>query len=207
MNNETLSQPTNIMTKISQDVSNFMCNLRKTLNDIVNSDKFKQWMDCFELYKRKYTKEGIDSILNTWNNYNFLDKRISALKECLYTFNDGYHYASICLLFTQIEGIINDHCNKKNSTSKLKKEINIMVDIKYSDDEDAKYFFKDVVTNFLYENYNNYSEDCPEFSRHSIIHGYDTSYNSDFYNLILLELLSVIIDVIYINKNKKYEKD
>ena len=82
-----------------------------------------------------------------------------------------------------------------------------MVDIKYSDDEDAKYFFKDVVTNFLYENYNNYGEDCPKFSRHSIIHGYDTSYDFDFYNLILLELLSVIIDVIYINKNKKYEKD
>ena len=80
MNNETLSQLTNVMTKISQDVSNYMCNLRKTLNNIVNSDGSKQWMACFELYKRKCEVDkmvidvvcgGYHTVVDT-NLYDFL---------------------------------------------------------------------------------------------------------------------------------------
>jgi hypothetical protein len=140
-----------------------------------------------------YTEENLNKILARWASINLLQNRIQILSDVISSHINRKYTLSIPALLPQIEGVLSQYFI--NSTELGKKKINIYID--YLLEGDDRYLpFKGIIIDELYKKFHWGDESMPALSRHAILHGADTNYNTEINSLKIILIFDMIVYVL-----------
>lgn len=141
----------------------------------------------------EYNDERIAQILNRWQKYSFLTKRIKLLEDSFDAYRIEKYSLSIPLMFAELEGTVADFFNiKGKSNMKLYKKY-VLDALESTQIEDYKkitkaYFMNYILTDFFH------GDKIPKFSRHAIMHGADVNFGTKVNNINLILTLDIIFE-------------
>lgn len=142
---------------------------------------------------KEYDTKELDMILNKWQGYPFLEKRVSLLIDGVKACINGQYSLSIPLLLSQLEGSVVDFFNieGKSNMNKYKQYTLELLDNFQIDDYGriAKtYFMQYILAEFFH------GDNIPKFSRHAIMHGADIHFGTQVNNINLILTLDIIFE-------------
>lgn len=142
---------------------------------------------------KEYDTKELDMILNKWQEYPFLEKRISLLSDGVKACINGQYSLSIPLLLAQLEGSVVDFFNiegKSNMNKYKHYTLELLDNFEiYDYGKIAKtYFMQYILAEFFH------GDNIPKFSRHAIMHGADIHFGTQVNNINLILTLNIIFE-------------
>ena len=152
-----------------------------------------------EIFVSFYTPERIKEFGQRWAGYGWLANRLPILREALANHIEERHHSAVCLLLPQIEGVLRDALgtkpNRENSVGLIRG---------YQLATAAGKFFADVVMETFDPDS---AAPIPELSRHAILHGKATDYDTPTHSLKVILFTDIILSSIEEDRNNPPEDE
>lgn len=158
-----------------------------------------------EFMVTRYKGKALERILERWGERRWLRPRFTILEQIVAGHRHGLYFLTVPVGFAQVEGIIAEGfghqgiMKKEHYTNYLEQ----LLDEPRSEHRAMKNFLLNVVLQrFVWG-----MQEASEFSRHAILHGYDTRYGTEQHSLkviLLFDYIQAKFGYVSVGKGRSY---
>jgi hypothetical protein len=161
-------------------------------NETLRPDQVRVFID--ETFIEYYSDEKISQLLKSWEEKEWLEKRIPILKEIIDAHLKGMYSVSVPAIFPQVEGIIADGYHHKGMMAGKNLERYTEKLLNNGDEFSYDLAIQEYFLQFVLVGFEHGSPVNSFLSRHAILHGADTEYGTRVNSLKSLLLFDYLQD-------------